>query len=88
MQKHVLMFAVGAGVASYDKFDLEAFGLMCTWLFSFSQSVQSLYIAKRNWNNVISPFEINFFFAFVGLIVTLIYNILLSDNYEELTALA
>ena len=50
--------------------------------------MQNLYIAKLNWNNVISPFEINFFFALVGLIVTLVYNVLLSDNYEELATLA
>ena len=42
---------------------------------------------KFNSNNYVTPFEVNFFFALVGLTTSAIYNFLLTENYAELAAL-
>ena len=45
-------------------------------------------MGKSNWSSIISPFEINFFFAIVGLMTSFAYNFFLSDNYVEMKELA
>ena len=36
---------------------------------------------KFNSNNYVTPFEVNFFFAFVGLMVSVIYSFILTENH-------
>ena len=82
------MLTIGAILVGTETCSVELFGIVLTWVFNFSQCIQSNYTAKLNQNNVVSPFEINFFFAIVGLVATLVYNVLLSDNYDELQVIA
>ena len=82
------LVTLGAFITALPSLEIDTIGFMLTWANNFSQAVQNFYIAKFNAKDMVTPFEINFFFACVGLFVTLIYNFVLTSNYEQLILLA
>ena len=43
-----------------------------------------MFIAKLNKEKKLTSFDINFFFACLGLTLTLIYNCVITDEYKQL----
>lgn len=62
----------GAVVAGWEGFDNDAFGYFLVLCNNFSQSIYSVFTSKFNADKRITPFEINFFFALLGLPICII----------------
>jgi len=59
---------VGGGIVSgWENLDRDFFGYILVILNNFSQSIYVIMLSKFNADKRIVPFEINFFFAFLGL---------------------
>jgi hypothetical protein len=61
------MMVSGAIVAGWEGFNAEAFGYFLVICNNFSQSIYSVIMAKYNADKRITAFEVNFFFALLGL---------------------
>ena len=72
------MVTIGALLACIENFQHDFKGFVLTWANNFSQSIQNLYFSKKLEH--ISAFEINFYFAVVGLSWSLVYNICVTEN--------
>jgi hypothetical protein len=57
----------GAVTAGYESFDDSSFGFLLIWGNNFAQSVYNVVASKYNADKKITAFEINFFFALMGL---------------------
>ena len=65
------MLLAGALVAGYETLDSAWFGYALVWGNNFTQAIQNVTVAKLNSDKKISAFEINFYFACVGLPICL-----------------
>ena len=54
-------------MAGYESLDSDLFGYILVWGNNFTAGIQNVYTAKYNSNKKVVPFEINFFFACLGL---------------------
>ena len=57
----------GAVLAGYETFDDDSFGYMLIWGNNFAQSIYNVIASIYNQEKKIVSFEINFFFALIGL---------------------
>lgn len=62
-----LLMCGGAVVAGWEGFDNDSFGYFLVICNNFSQSIYSVFTSKYNADKRITPFEVNFFFAALGL---------------------
>jgi len=61
------LICLGAVVAGYESFNTDYFGYLLIWGNNFSQSIYNVFTAKYNGKKLLVPFEINFYFAAIGL---------------------
>ena len=76
-----LLVTSGAVAAGWEKMETDILGFFLVWLNNFSQAIQNVYIAKLNKEKKLSAFDINFFFACCGLVLTIIYNFIITADY-------
>ena len=71
-----LIVILGAIIGGYETLDTELFGYMLVWGNNFTQSIYNVVMSKLNSDKRITPFEINFFFALIGIPISacLVYN--------------
>jgi hypothetical protein len=70
---------LGAIIAGYDSFDSNMLGYLLIWGNNFSQAIYNVFTAKFNENKTLTAFEINFFFASIGLPLSLYLTIYQGD---------
>lgn len=71
----------GAIIAGWEKMETDILGFVLVWMNNFSQAIQNVYIAKLNKEKKLSAFDINFFFACCGLVLTFVYNFIVTSDY-------
>ena len=76
---------VGALIAACEDFSGNVVGFVFVWVYNFSQSYQNVYISVLNKDNILTPFEFNFFGVCIGLVVTVVYNFIITSDYEQFT---
>ena len=76
------MVAAGAILASVDNFQQDYLGFVLTWANNFSNSLQRQSFTEKL--KQVTAFEINLYFALVGLLFSVIYNIFGSNNFQQL----
>jgi len=79
------LIVVGALIAAHGTLERDMLGFALVWANNFSQSTLNVYVQALNADKKLSSFDINFFFACVGLFVTLIYNCLVTSDYQQLS---
>eukprot|EP00347_Sterkiella_histriomuscorum_P021363 403334245 len=82
------LVTLGAVVAGVDTFNRDWFGYMLIWMNNLSQSVTNVYFGIVNKDKRVSAFEINFFYAWVGLPLLTFYTIYTGEIYEFTTVMA
>lgn len=96
-----LLIVVGAMIAGWDGFNNDSFGYFLVICNNFSQSIYTVFTSKFNADKRITAFEINFFFALLGLPICMIvtsyqgdadylYNLFFNEkmfNLEEIIAI-
>ena len=70
---------LGAIIAGHDSLDANALGYALVWGNNLAQSFQNVLVSKFNADGKITPFEINFFFALIGLPITLFLTVMLGE---------
>jgi hypothetical protein len=61
------VMVTGALLAGYESFDDNAFGYLLIWGNNFAQSIYNVVASIFNEDKKITSFEINFYFALIGL---------------------
>ncbi|CDW73393.1 udp-sugar transporter sqv-7-like [Stylonychia lemnae] len=61
------LITIGAIIAGLDTFNRDWFGYALIWMNNLSQSVTNIFNNKINNQKIVTTFEMNFFYAWVGL---------------------
>jgi len=69
----------GGLVAGWESLGADYFGYLLIWGNNFSQGIQNVYTSKYNAKKQVAAFEINFFFACIGLPLMLSLCVLYGD---------
>lgn len=75
---------MGAFIAGYESIEKDLIGIILVWTNNFSQSAQNIYIGILNKEKKLTPFDVNVYFAGLGLIATIVYNFGITNDYEQL----
>ena len=89
---------LGAIIAGYESFDSNMFGYLLIWGNNFFQAIYNVFTSKFNENKTLTAFEINFYFAAIGLpLMTIIttymgdiqtlYDVFFSTNKQDSLAI-
>lgn len=62
---------LGSIIAGYESLDSNVFGYLLIWCNNFCTAFQNVVSSKYNKDKLITAFEINFYFAAIGLPLTL-----------------
>jgi hypothetical protein len=65
--KSSALLITGALIAGWETLSVDAFGYMIIWCNNFAQAVQNVAASKLNKDNLITAFDMNFFFSLIGL---------------------
>jgi hypothetical protein len=57
----------GALIAGYESLSVDFLGYILIWGNNFCSAIQNVVTSKYNQDKLVTPFEINFFFACIGL---------------------
>ena len=57
----------GALIAGYETLSADLLGYILIWANNFCSAIQYVVTSKYNNDKKVTPFEINFFFASIGL---------------------
>ena len=77
-----VMVSVGAILASIENFQQDFLGFILTWANNFSQSLQNQSFAEKL--KKVTAFEINLYFACIGFLFSVLYNVFGSENFQQL----
>lgn len=61
------MVILGAFISGYENFNRDWFGYILVWMTNLSGSIYSVYVNKFNKDNRVTAFELNLFYAWIGL---------------------
>ncbi len=76
------LVTLGACIAGYDTFNRDWFGYFLIWMNNITNSFCNVYFNKINKDKKVTAMEINFFYAWVGLPIFLIYSIYSGEIYQ------
>ena len=65
--KSSALLITGALIAGWETLSVDAFGYMIIWCNNFAQALQNVAASKLNKDNLITAFDMNFFFSLIGL---------------------
>lgn len=77
----LFLVTTGAIIAGQETFNRDWFGYFLIWMNNITQSVCNVYFNKVNNDNKVTAFEINFYFAWVGLPILLAYTLYSGEIY-------
>mmetsp|Transcript_16049 Transcript_16049/g.27066 ORF Transcript_16049/g.27066 Transcript_16049/m.27066 type:complete len:251 (+) Transcript_16049:37-789(+) len=61
------LIVLGSVVAGYESFNTDFFGYFLIWCNNFATAIQTVMTSKYNEDKRVTPFEVNFYFAALGL---------------------
>jgi len=73
------LMVTGAIIAGYETLDSDMFGYFLIWGNNFVSALQFVFTSNYNADKKVTPFEINFFFACIGLPLMLAITIYTED---------
>jgi len=82
IQIATVVVTAGAITAGWETMETDAYGLAIVWANNFSQAIQNVYISALNKEKKLSAFDINFFFASLGLLFSIGNNFFMTDDYR------
>ncbi len=82
------LVTAGALIAGIETFNRDWFGYILIWMNNLTQSICNVVYNKLNKDKVVTPIEINFFYAWLGLPVFLAYSIYSGELNELIEVLS
>ena len=82
LAKCTAIMVLGGIVAGYESFDDNLLGYVLIWSNNFANSVYGVFTNKYNQDKKLTPFEINFYFALIGLPLSLAVTIYQGELVE------
>lgn len=76
------LMVAGAIVAGYESLDSNGVGYIYVWMTNFTQAFQNVFTSKYNSQKQVAAFEINFYFACLGLPIMLFLTLNKGDFWD------
>lgn len=79
-----LLVVAGGVLAGIENLEADFIGIILVWLNNFAEASYNIAVMKLNDKKQLTPFEINFYFAVIGMFFTLFYTVAITGEFWEL----